>query len=275
MGQAGSAQLRFHHLLLLPLLTLAASAPRATPASVGAFRQIVALENFQVATNAASVLAAPVANGRGTELLWSLTAGAAGLHAYDGPRSVSMLDDAEDLMRASEEATFNWGSTYRFGTYDAVMVNAHKAFAMLGRGDRDGVRVELNRMEERQTRYTAVLGAAAFEAIAKAVLISGANAVGTGISRNNNSTGTLAAGILLDLAATAAANVTRSDTRSWSLRPREFQVARLPVPGRGALSLQAMGGRSERVTVPTGCCSIVLVKAQSAGSPLTIQVFPL
>jgi hypothetical protein len=457
--------------LLLPVLALAACAPQADQASVGAFRQSVATGSFQAATNIASQLALPAANGRGTELLWSMNAGAAGVHAQDWPRAVNMLDGAEDLMRASEEASFNWGSTYRFGTYDAVMVNAYKAFAMLGRGDRDGARVELNRMEERQartvqrfrdeiaaatanaeaqrnaepgradalrnaqaspevreqlqaldrwatyqpfvnptgtylraifllnspvpgdaeqartafervvgisgnnpvvaqdlaaarqaangrrpppqvwvifengqsplfqqlnftvpmpvyargggvtvrpvtvsmprmvaqpsaysaiqvtgqgapattltvasiegvmasefrTRYNSLLAAAVFEAIAKAAMISGVNAL-TSAGRNSNSTGMMALGLIADLAATAAANVTSSDTRSWYMLPREFQAARVPVPANGSLNLQAVGGPSERVTVPTGRSSIVLVKAQNPGSPLTVQVFPL
>jgi uncharacterized protein len=456
---------------LLAGLALAACAPQADPASVGAFRQSVASGNFQAATNIATALAAPAANGRGTELMWSLNAGAAGLHAQDWPRSVNMLDGAEDLMRASEEASFNWGSTYRFGTYDAVMVNAYKAFAMLGRGDRDGARVELNRMEERQartvqrfqaeiaaananaeaqrdaepgradalrnaqaspevreqlqaldrwatyqpfvnptgtylrgifllnspvpgdaeaarnafervagisrnnpvvaqdlaaarqaangrrgppqvwvifengqsplfeqlnftvpmpvyargggvtvrpvtvsmprmvaqpnaysgiqvsgtgarattlpvasiegvmasefrTRYNALLAGAVFEAIAKAALISGVN-LATSSGGSRNSTGMAVIGLLADIAATAAANVTSSDTRSWVMLPREYQVARVPVPANGTLNLQALGGPTERVTVPTGRSSIILVKAQNPGSPLTIQVHPL
>ena len=46
-------------------------------------------------------------------------------------------------MRASEEKSFDWGSTYRFGTYNSVMVNAYKALARLARGDREGARVEI------------------------------------------------------------------------------------------------------------------------------------
>ena len=456
---------------LILALGLAACAPQADPASVNAFRQTVAAGNFQAATNVATAVAVPDSTGRGTELLWSLNAGAAGLHAQDHQRAINMLDGAETLMRASEEANFNWGRTYRFGTYDAVMVNAYKAFAMLGRGDRDGARVELNRMEERQartvqrfrdeisaatanaeaqrnaepgrdqalrnaqgspevreqlqaldrwatyqpfvnptgtylralfllnspvpgdaeqarnalervagisgnnpvvaqdlaaarraasgnrpppqvwvifengqsplfeqlnftvpmpvfargggvtvrpvtvsmprmvaqsnayraidvsgrgarattitvasiegvmasefrTRYNSLLAAAVFEAIAKAALISGVNAA-TSSGRGSGSTGMLMVGILAEIAATAAANVTVSDTRSWYMLPREFQVARVPVPADGSLRLQAQGGPGETVTVPTGRSSIVLVKAQNPGSPLTVQVHPL
>lgn len=451
---------------------LGACAPQADPASVNAFRQSVATGNFQAATNIASAMAAPDATGRGSELVWSLNAGATGLHAQDFQRSINMLDGAEELMRRSEEASFSWGTTYRFGTYDAVMVNAYKALAMLGRGDRDGARVELNRMEERQartvqrfqgeiaaanagaeaqrraepgrdealrnaqgspevreqlqaldrwatyqpfvnptgtylrglfllnstvpgdaeaarnafervvgisrnnpvvaqdlaaaraaasgrrpppqvwvifengqspvfqqlnftvpmpvyrqgggitvrpvtvsmpqmvaqpnayraidvtgqgarattiqvasiegvmasefrTRYNSLLAAAVFEAVAKAAMISGANVAGQAIRGRNNNTGAILAGVLLDIAATAAANVTVSDTRSWYMLPREFQVARVPVPANGSLRLQAQGGPGETVTVPTDRSSIVIVKAQNPGSPLTVQVHPL
>ena len=452
-------------------LAVTACAPQADPNAIGGFRQSVATGNFQAATNIASGLAAPDSTGRGTELLWSMNAGAAGLHAQDWQRSINMLDGAEDLMRRSEEASFNWGNSYRFGTYDAVMVNAYKSLGMLGRADRDGARVELNRMEERQartvqrfrdeigaanasaeaqrnaepgrdqalrnaqgspevreqlqaldrwatyqpfvnptgtylralfllnspvpgdaeqarnafervvgisrnnpvvaqdlaaarqaangrrgppqvwvlfengqspvfqqlnftvpmpvyargggvtvrpvtvsmprmvaqpnayagievsgqggrattvqvasvegvmasefrTRYNSLLAAAVFEAIAKAALISGVNAA-TSAGRGSGSTGMLMVGILAEIAATAAANVTVSDTRSWYMLPREFQVARVPVPADGSLRLQAQGGPGETVTVPTGRSSIVLVKAQNPGSPLTVQVHPL
>lgn len=450
---------------------LSACAPQADPNAVAGFRQSVATGNFQAATSIASALAAPDATGRGTELLWSMNAGAAGLHGQDWQRSINMLDGAEELMRRSEEADFNWGRTYRFGTYDAVMVNAYKSLAMLGRGDRDGARVELNRMEERQartvqrfrdeiaaanataeqgraaepgrdqalrnaqsapevreqlqaldrwatyepfvnptgtylrglfllnssvpgdaeqgrnalervvgisrnnpvvaedlaaarqaasgrrgtpqvwvlfengqspvfqqlnftvpmpvyarggvsvrpvtvsmprmvaqpnayagievsgqggrattipvasveavmasefrTRYNSLLAAAVFEAIAKAAMISGVNAAGSAMTRNNNNSGALVASLLLDIAATAAANVTSSDTRSWYMLPREFQVARVGVPANGTLDLQALGGPRESVTVPTGRSSLIVVKAQNPGSPLSVQVHPL
>jgi hypothetical protein len=442
---------------------LAACAPQADPGSVAGFRQSVATGNFQAATNIASALAQPNSAGRGTELLWSMNAGAAALHAQDHARSVNMLDGAEEMMRAVEEASFNFGTTYRFGTYDAVMVNAYKAIAMLGRGDRDNARVEMNRMEERQartvqrfrdlilsaqqaaeqqaasdptraqalqnaqnspevreqlqaldrwrsyqpfvnpvgtylrgvfllnsgvpgdaeaarnafervagitgnarvvaedlamarraangqrpgnhvwvifengqsplfeqlnftvpmpvfmhggvtvrpvtvsmprmvfqpsaydgiqvhagnarantqpvgsiegvmasefrTRYNALLAAAVFEAVAKAVGIS---VVGAATQRAHP-----ALAILADIAATAAANVTQSDTRSWYMLPREFQAARLPTPANGQLNLRAIGGPGETVRVPTDRPSIVVIKAQNPGSPLTIQVHPL
>jgi hypothetical protein len=57
--------------------------------------------------------------------------------------------------------------------------------------------------------------------------------------------------------------------------PREFQAARVPTPANGQLNLRAIGGPGETVRVPTDRPSIVVVKAQNPGSPLTIQVHPL
>lgn len=442
---------------------VAACAPQADPGSVAVFRQSVATGNFQSAANIATALSQPNAAGRGTELLWSMNAGAASLHAQDHARSVNMLDGAEEMMRAVEEASFNFGTTYRFGTYDAVMVNAYKAIAMLGRGDRDNARVEMNRMEERQartvqrfrdlissaqqaaeqqaasdpsraqalrnaqnspevreqlqaldrwrsyqpfvnpvgtylrgvfllnsgvpgdaeaarnafervagitgnarvvaedlamarraasgqrpgnnvwiifengqsplfeqlnftvpmpvfmhggvtvrpvtvsmprmvfqpsaydslqvqaanarantqtvgfiegvmasefrTRYNALLAAAVFEAVAKA---AGISLVGAATHRAHP---VVAVGG--DILSTVFANVTQSDTRSWYLLPREFQAARVPTPANGQLNIRALGGPGETVRVPTDRPSIVIVKAQNPGSPLTIQVHPL
>ncbi len=448
--------------VLLPLV-LAACVPQPDRGTADGFRQSIAQGNFQAAANIGARQAGAGANGRGTELLWSMNAGSAALHAQEHARAVALLDGAEEMMRAADEATFNWGRTYRFGTYDAVMVNAYKAFAMLGRGDAANARVELNRLEERQARtvqrfrneiaaamseaerqqaqdpnrtqalrnaqnspevreqlqaldrwrsyqpfvnpagtylrglfllnsgvagdaeqartafervagiagnprvvaqdlalarqaaegrrtqpqvwvifengqsplfeqlnftvpmpvfmhggvtirpvtvsmprmvfqpsaysaiemragnqrattvtvasiegvmasefrarYDALLAAAVFEAIAKAAGISLVGAA------TQQASPMLA--ILGDIAATAAANITQSDTRSWVILPREFQAARLPVPANGRLELRAPGGPSEVVQLPSGRSAVVLVKAQTPGSPLTIQVHPL
>lgn len=439
---------------------LSACAPQADPNAVNGFRQSVATGNFQ----AASLIAQQQAQlGTAPELMWSLNTGATALHAGDNALAIRSLDAAEELMRASDVANFSWGRTYRFGTYDAVMVNAYKAMANLGRNDPAGARVELNRMEERQritterfqreissaiaeaddkarsdqsnaaalrnaqnapevraqqqvldvyrayqpfvnpagsylraiyllnsqepgdaeqaraafqrvaaiannprvvredaalaqraasgqrggrnvwvifengqspifdqlnftvpmpvlargggvtirpvtvsmprmlfqpvayerievtagngrhmtetvanieavmasefrTRYPALLSAAVFEALAKAAGISAVNAAASRMGT---------AGLLLDLAATAAANVTSSDTRSWYVLPREVQATRFAVPADGRVVLRAPGGQSATVTVPTDRGSIILVKAQSPGSPLIAQVHRL
>jgi len=456
---AGASRLLRTTTLAFAVAGLAACAPQADPASIAGFRGAVATGNFQVASQVAGAMARP---GGNPELLWSLNAGAAALHAADYAAAVGHFDAAEELMRASEAASFNWGSTYRFGSYDAVMVNVYKAVAQLGLRDPAAARVELNRMEERQrrtaerfqseiaqledarrqgasdaqraqalraaegspevreqltaleryaryqpfvnpagnfvravylmntrepgdagqarqafervagisgnprtvteamamarrteggqragnqvwviyengqspvfdqmnftvpmpvmargggvtvrpvtvsmprmlfqpgaypsievsggnarattemvasleavmasefrTRYNGLLAAAVFEAVGKAVGISAANALGSQMG---------GWGVLLDIAATAAANVTSSDTRSWYMLPREFQAARIPVPANGQVTLRAAGGPQEVVTVPTDRSSLVVVKVQQPGAPLAVQVSPL
>ena len=120
---------------------------------------------------------------------------------------------------------------------------------------------------EYRQRLPGHLSAAVFEAVAKAAGISAVNALAGKKSG--------AAGLLLDVAATAAANVTSSDTRSWYSLPRDFQAARVPVPADGRLSIGARGGSGQTVAVPTDGSSIVYVKAQTPGSPLVVQVFRL
>jgi hypothetical protein len=441
---------------------VAACAPTVDRQSAGTFRSAVVAGDYTAASQMASRLVSTP--GGQPDLLWSLNTGATALHARAYPAAVQALDNAEARMRASEEASFSWGSTYRFGTYDAVMVNAYKALANLGSGDLDAARVELNRMEERQARtvarfqneiaasmaerdrqvqsdvaraqalrnaegspevgeqlrmldtwrnyqpfvnpagtyirgiyllnsrvagdaeqartafervagiagnprivvedlaaarraatgqrgapqvwvifengqsptfeqmnftvpmpvlargggvtvrpvtvsmprmvfqapaytslevtggnartttalvgsiegvmasefrarYNGLLASAVFEAFAKAAGISAVNAVG---SRMNGT-----AGLLMEIAATTAANVTVTDTRSWETLPREVQAARIPVPTDGQVMLRSPSGPQAMVTVPTGRSSIVLVKAQAPGSPLTVQVQPL
>jgi hypothetical protein len=421
------------------------------------------------ASDIAAQLARPQTGG--PELLWSLNAGAASLHAGNQAAAIGHLDAAETIMRASDETTFNWGRIYRYGTYDGVMVHLYKTHAHLGLNDTAAARVELNRAEERQrlarqryqrqiteleaqnerqlsetpllrqalsaaqaapevrenqanlARYqsaapfqnpaafylrgiyltsrgqadrivpddlihaeqafdtaskmldrsprvivedlaaarqervsgrrrapqvwiifengqsptlrqlnftvpmpvlarqggvtvrpvtvsmpgivfnptsyrnleinaggartstelvanfesiiarefqegaNARLTAAVLEAVAKAVGISAANAVGGRIGG--------VGGALLDIGATAAANITESDTRSWLLLPREIQAARVAVPSDGRVTIRAPGGQQQIVSVPTSGSSIILVKAQTPGSPLTVQVNPL
>jgi hypothetical protein len=126
--------------------------------------------------------------------------------------------------------------------------------------------IEAVMASEFRLRYPALLSAAVFEAVAKAAGLSAANAAASRMGT---------AGILLEIAATVAANVTSSDTRSWYALPREMQSARVAVPANGQVVLRAPGGASATVTVPTDRSSIILVKAQSPGSPLIAQVSPL
>lgn len=136
------------------LLLATACAQPASRQTVGDFRGSLAQGQFAQAADIATRQANPTPEGQPRELLWALNAGAARLHAAESRPAVTMLDGAEEMMRASEQASFNWGSTYRFGSYDAVMLNTYKALAMLGMGDTANARVEVNRLDERQRRVT-------------------------------------------------------------------------------------------------------------------------
>lgn len=140
----------------------AACAPQSgTQDQAFAFRNAVAASDFAAASRIAGSLAGPTER---RELLWSLNAGATALHQPDPAAATSFLDTAENNMTTVEGSNFNWNSTYRFGSYDAAMVNTYKAFAALSRGDRDGARVEINRAQERlqriAERYRAEIAAA-------------------------------------------------------------------------------------------------------------------
>jgi hypothetical protein len=152
----------------------------------------------------------------------------------------------------------------------AVRPNAYDRLMVTGRGPAVGT-VPVASMRgvmasEYGARFNNLLAGAVLEAVAKAVGISAANAVGSRMG---------AAGAVLEIGAVAAANITVSDTRSWQVLPGEFQAARVPTPPSGSISIAAPGGPSLTLSVPTGRSSIVLVKAQQPGSPLVAQVLPL
>jgi hypothetical protein len=116
---------------------------------------------------------------------------------------------------------------------------------------------------------------AVIEGFSKIIGMSAVN-VGMGAAgRQMGGMGGLALMLAAEIATTAAGNITTSDTRSWHSLPQEFQVARLPVPADGAVSISALGGPSATAQVAPGRSAIILVKAQAPGSPLTIQVIQL
>ncbi|MDB5379641.1 MAG: hypothetical protein JWR00_4087, partial [Rubritepida sp.] len=140
---------------VLALVALvAACAPQTSPQDFAAFRSAVGAGNYQTAAAVANTLSRPQPDGSGTELLWTLNSGAAELQAGNPARSISQFDVADRLINESEAASFNWGTSYRFGGYDAVMVNTYKTLAMLANRDLNGARVEANRAEERTRRVT-------------------------------------------------------------------------------------------------------------------------
>jgi len=463
--QKKSGQTRSRISVLAAAVLVSACAPQVSQQDFASFRSAAGAGNYPVAASVASALAKPAANGRGTELLWTLNSGLAELHAGNPNHAITQFDAADDVISASEASSFNWNSQYRFGGYDAVMVNTYKTLAMLAKNDPAGARVEANRADERtrrvvqrfereisadqakvekqradgdaqqqalsnasadpavreqmqalerwgsyrpfvnpaatyvqsvlqlnsgapgdaemarngfervagiigrsvlvqedmalaraaasgrrpgnqvwvifedgqspvfqqmnitvpmpvaargggvtvrpvtvslpkmvpqpnaytaldveagkartatttigsiegvmasefRRRYPSLVAGAVLEALAKAAAVSAANAA------VGNRAGSF--GLLVDIAATAAANVTSSDTRSWYLLPREFQAARMPAPADGTLTLRARdGSASKTVTVPTDRPSIVHVKAQDPGSPLVVQVYRL
>jgi len=81
---------------------------------------------------------------------------------------------------------------------------------------------------------------------------------------------------LLNIVATVAANVSTTDTRSWTGLPKEFQAVRLEAPADGHLAFSSFEGAPVGdVTLPIGQPCIVWVKAQHMGAHPAIQVFPL
>lgn len=456
----------------LLLITVAACAPMDSPATVASYRQGLNTGNFVAAAAVARPMARPDAAGRPTELQWALNTGISLFHAGDYPGAIEMFDAAEAMMSARDTQATNLGRVYRYGAYDAVLVNTYKAMAMLASNNPDGARVEFNRLDERQQRtaqqfeaeiaantaqaerqfaenssrqqafktafetpdaqsqtaqlqqwavyapfqnpaatylhglyrltsgvpsdreqavnymrrtagmtgnnsvvaadlamaQTAarggrvpnlvwvlfengqspifeqlnitfpapVIGAgmsvtvrpitvsvprmvvqpsaygsidvaagsvraptqmvasiegimasefrqrwpghvrdAVLEGVAKMVGVSAANAAASAAARQVGGFGGLAIMIASEAATLAAANTTSSDIRSWYGLPREFQVARVPLPADRRLTVSVPGGPGETVEVPAGRSSIVLVKAQAPGSPLRVQVLPL
>lgn len=66
-----------------------------------------------------------------------------------------------------------------------------------------------------------------------------------------------------------------ADTRMWTALPKDFQVARVPAPENGKLTLAFPNGASEHLQVKGGRNSLVYVKAVTASVPASIQVVEL
>ena len=91
-------------------------------------------------------------DGNSKNLLWSLDAGAALVHAGQGARTIPVLDHAELMMKAHDATSFDTSGQYHAKTYDGVMVNAYKAIAAMEAGDTRTARTELLRADDRQRR---------------------------------------------------------------------------------------------------------------------------
>ena len=61
----------------------------------------------------------------------------------------------------------------------------------------------------------------------------------------------------------------------WTALPKDFQVARVPSPEDGKLTLAFPNGTSEHLQVESGKNSMVYVKAVTAAMPASIQVVEL
>ena len=75
--------------------------------------------------------------------------------------------------------------------------------------------------------------------------------------------------------AIAQAAVNIADTRSWTTLPKEFQVARIPMPADRKLTLSAAGGSPVEVNLLDGTVTVVYVKSITATSPLLVSQFKL
>ena len=109
-------------------------------------------------------------------------------------------------------------------------------------------------------RYPDIVTMAVAEVALKMVLQSAAN-------KSNNA--------LLSFAAKAVSQVSTVDTRSWTLLPKKFEVARVPTPKDGTIVIQPHGGNAISVTVPAGKSSIVMLKSMRPGSPLAVTQYLL
>jgi len=143
---------RFRRLSALLLVAgAAACAPIAAPGDIDAYRRSVANSDFARSAVVATALSRPDSEGRASDLQWALNAGSALFHAGEYDRAIAMFDVAENLMSTRDTQSTNLQRVYRYGAYDAVMVNTYKALAMLASGNHDGARVEFTRPSIRHT----------------------------------------------------------------------------------------------------------------------------
>ena len=90
-----------------------------------------------------------------------------------------------------------------------------------------------------------------------------------------------AAGFLIYLGTYAGTGIatyatTKADLRTWRSLPKDFQIARLPVPADRKLRLVgSSAAQSADITLPAGSAFLVVAKSTAAGTPLTVSVTPL
>lgn len=74
------------------------------------------------------------------------------------------------------------------------------------------------------------------------------------------------------LTAAYTAATTAADVRIWSALPKDFQVASLPMPGDGQITIMTPGNRAYPVTIESCRAAIVYVKMVSSFTEPTIEV---
>lgn len=119
---------------------------------VAGYDNQLATGNYAGASTLATGAGGIGADGRSSNLLWSLNAGAATTYSGDGSRTILVLDEAEAMMKRRDLGTTAEKGQYHARTYDGVMVNAYKAISAMHDGHSDIARTELLRSEDRQSR---------------------------------------------------------------------------------------------------------------------------
>jgi hypothetical protein len=78
--------------------------------------------------------------------------------------------------------------------------------------------------------------------------------------------------ILAFLMATYSAATTAADVRIWSALPKDFQIARCPIPDDRKLIINPPGGAPFEINIPTCTNAIVYIKIVTAGSRPVYEV---
>jgi hypothetical protein len=141
--------------LLVAATALAGCASPMTAADKATFATDLDAGNYKAAEEQAIQAGAITPDGRTTNVVWGLNAGAAELDAGDPKAAVATLDTTEKLAQGNDLDHMKGTFDYQYTTYDGVMTNLYKAMAFLVMNDPDDARVEFNRAEDRQRRAEA------------------------------------------------------------------------------------------------------------------------
>lgn len=103
--------------------------------------------------------------------------------------------------------------------------------------------------------------------LARALISAAAKAIAQAALRRQDNGAILAALVAVYSFATTAA-----DVRIWSALPKDFQVARLPVPDDRKLVINSAGGAPLVIDIPACTYAIVYIKIITAGSMPVYEV---